>query len=263
VRAILVSCVLVHAVVLASAQSSSLVETGTMVRRNPPMAPSFPEDEAAMSEPRFVEERASTRLMQPVIIAGGGISTPDPMPPMPIMSRIATIVAEPGANIDEDSDPAMLKLNQALEAVKEHIMGNNKQINDEGKWLEAVEKITEAYQEKMGRVTEHVRMLRHDQRQLFEKKKQIENLRLQHRLEKKLTEANDEMSALRGTLDKVQKKSHELHQSHNSLQQTIVDIQGQIDKLQGQEPDPSGDASAGAAGGSADAAGGGEETLAQ
>jgi len=176
-------------------------------------------------------------MMQPVIIAGQGLSSPDGIPPMPIMSRIATIVAEPGANMEDDSDPAMLKLTQALEAVKEDIMGNNKQIMDEGKWLEAVQKITEAYQEKMTRVTEHVRMLRHDQRQLFEKKKQIENLRLQHRLEKKLTEANDEMSSLRGTLDKVEQKNHQLHESHDSLQQTIVDIQGQLDKLQGQEPE--------------------------
>jgi len=217
----------------ALARDNSFVETRTTMR-NPPMAP---EEEEQSGQPRFVEERSSARMMQPVIIAGAGLSAPDPIPPMPIMSRIATIVAEPGANVEDDSDPAMLKLAQALEAVKEDIMGNNKQITDEGKWLEAVQKISEAYQEKMQRVTEHIRMLRHDQRQLFEKKKQIENLRLQHRLEKKLTEANDEMSALRGTLDKVSKKSHELHESHESLQKTIVDIQGQLDKLQGQEPE--------------------------
>jgi len=199
--------------------------------------------------------------LQPVIIAAQGAGSPLQMPPMPILSRIATIVAEPGTQNDEDSDPAMIKLNQALEAVKEDIMGNNKQITDENKWMEAVQKITEAYQEKMQRVNEHVRMLRHDQRQLFEKKKQIENLKLQHRLEKKLTEANDEMSALRGTLEKVQKKSHELHTSHSSLQKTIIDIQGQLDKLQGQEPDAAGGAAPGSTG-STDTSGAGEEVLA-
>jgi len=222
---------------VALAKDASFVETRTRAAvRNPPMAPEEEQEAAGDGRPRFVE-LSSKRAMQPVIIAGAGISTPDPIPPMPIMSRIATIVAEPGANEDEDSDPAMLKLTQALEAVKEDIMGNNKQIMDEGKWLEAVQKITEAYQEKMTRVTEHMRMLRHDQRELFEKKKQIENLRLQHRLAKKFTEANDEMSALRGTLEKVSKKNHELHESHTSLQQTIIDIQGQLDKLQGQEPE--------------------------
>jgi len=197
----------------------------------------------------------------PVTIASQGVGSPLQMPPMPILSRISTIVAEPGAQNDEDADPAMLKLNQAMEAVKEDIMGNNKQITDENKWMDAVQKITEAYQEKMQRVAEHVRMLRHDQRQLFEKKKQIENLKLQHRLETKLTEANDEMSALRGTLEKVQKKSHELHTSHASLQKTIIDIQGQLDKLQGQEPDAPAPPGAGATG-SNDASGAGEEVLA-
>jgi len=172
--------------------------------------------------------------MQPVVIANQGVGMPDLMPPMPVLSRIATIVAEPNQNEDE-SDPEMIKLNQALEAVKEDIMGNNKQILDENRWMEAVQKITESYQDKMERVTEHVRLLRHEQRQLFEKKKQIENLKLQHKLEKKLTEANDEMSTLRATLDKVQSKSHELHTSHSSLQKTIVDIQEQLAKLQGQE----------------------------
>jgi len=172
--------------------------------------------------------------MQPVVIANQGVGMPDLMPPMPVLSRIATIVAEPNQNEDE-SDPEMIKLNQALEAVKEDIMGNNKQILDENRWMEAVQKITESYQDKMERVTEHVRLLRHEQRQLFEKKKQIENLKLQHKLEKKLTEANDEMSTLRATLEKVQSKSHELHTSHGSLQKTIVDIQEQLAKLQGQE----------------------------
>jgi len=198
--------------------------------------------------------------MQPVVIAGQGVGAPLQMPPMPFMSRIATIVAEPGAQNDEDADPAMIKLNQALEAVKEDIMGNNKQITDEGKWMEAVQKINEAYQEKLQRVNEHVRMLRHDQRALFEKKKQIENLKLQHRLEKKLAEANDEMSALRGTLEKIGKKSHELHMSHSSLQKTMIDIQTQLDKLQGQEPESA--AGPGGSTGSNDPTGGGEETLA-
>jgi len=180
---------------------------------------------------RFMQQ---TPGMQPVVIANQGVGMPDQMPPMPVLSRIATIVAEPNQNEDE-SDPEMIKLNQALEAVKEDIMGNNKQILDENRWMEAVQKITESYQDKMERVTEHVRLLRHEQRQLFEKKKQIENLKLQHKLEKKLTEANDEMSSLRATLEKVQSKSHELHTSHSSLQKTIVDIQEQLAKLQGQE----------------------------
>jgi len=197
----------------------------------------------------------------PVTIASQGVGSPLQMPPMPLLSRISSIVPEPGAQNDEDADAAMIKLNQALEAVKEDIMGNNKQINDENKWMEAVQKIQEAYSEKMQRVTDHVRLLRHDQRGLFEKKKQIENLKLQHRLEKKLTEAKEEMSALRATLEKVQVKSHELHTSHSSLQKTIIDIQGQLDKLQGQAPDTPAAPGAGSTG-SNDVSGAGEEVLA-
>jgi len=149
-------------------------------------------------------------------------------------SNVATISTD---NEQTEDDPEMIKLKQAQEAVKEDIMGNAKQIGDERKWVEAVRKIIAAYTDKVKRVEDHITALRREQRKLFFKKKQIDNLMLQRRLEAKLKDANDEMSTLKNTLDRVQQKSHELTESHESLQTTIIKLEKQLGKLRGSDAD--------------------------
>jgi len=162
-------------------------------------------------------------------------------------STVATISSD---NEQTEDDPEMIKLKQAQEAVKEDIMGNAKQIGDERKWIEAVRKIIAAYTDKVNRVHEHITALRREQRKLFFKKKQIDNLMLQRRLEAKLKDANDEMSTLKNTLDRVQQKSHELTESHESLQTTIIKLEKQLGKLRGSDADEDQDAKTTASGAS-------------
>jgi hypothetical protein len=135
----------------------------------------------------------------------------------------------------EEADPEMVKLDSALEAVKEDIMTNSKKIADEKKWVKAVTKITASYEEKVKRVEEHIIVLRKDQKSLFRKKKQIENLKLQRRLEGKLREANEELTALQESLKNVEIKNEELNKSHMDLRATIINIENQLAKLKGED----------------------------
>jgi len=135
----------------------------------------------------------------------------------------------------ENNDPEMAKLNLALEAVKEDILSTNKQINDERRWSIAVSKIISSYNSKMKRVEAHIIALRKEMKNLYRKKKQIENLKLQKALEAKLKEARAELATLTNSLKHVAVKQGELNKSGRDLRQTIAGIQGQLAKLRGQQ----------------------------
>jgi len=101
--------------------------------------------------------------------------------------------------------------------------------------VKAVTKITASYEEKVKRVEEHIIVLRKEQKKLFTKKKQIENLKLQRRLEAKLRDANDELTALQESLKNVQVKNEQLNKSHMDLRATIINIENQLAKLKGED----------------------------
>jgi len=151
----------------------------------------------------------------------------------PQLTAIPSVVSTQTMASEEEEDPEMSKLSAGLEAVKEDIVGNSKQIGDEKKWVSAVKAITNSYDDKMKRVNEHITVLRKEQKKLFDKKKQIENLKLQKRLQSKLSLASDELKTLQSSLDHVQEKSHELKQEHSNLKSTIKKIESQLTKLKG------------------------------
>jgi len=166
----------------------------------------------------------------PVIIGNTPVSGPTPVR-IPSQAEQQQVQAQQA----EEADPEMVKLDSALEAVKEDIMTNSKKIADEKKWVKAVTKITASYEEKVKRVEEHIIVLRKEQKKLFTKKKQIENLKLQRRLEAKLRDANDELTALQESLKNVQVKNEELNKSHMDLRATIINIENQLAKLKGED----------------------------
>jgi hypothetical protein len=170
-------------------------------------------------------------LKTPIIIG----SNPQKEGPQPV--RIPTREEQEvvQAQQAEEADPEMVKLDSALEAVKEDIMVNSKKIADEKKWVKAVTKITASYEEKVKRVEEHIIILRKEQKKLFTKKKQLENLKLQRRLEAKLRDANEELTALQESLKHVVLKNEELNKSHMELRATIINIENQLAKLKGED----------------------------
>jgi hypothetical protein len=161
-----------------------------------------------------------------------------PLPPMkPFKYHPERNTAPVQANVRGD-DPEMFKLNQALEAVKEDILSTNKQIGDERKWVIAVNKIIVSYTDKMKRVEDHIIALRKEMKNLYKKKKQIENLKLQKALEAKLKEANEELATLTNSLKHVQVKQGELNKSGSDLKATIAGIKAQLAKLRGKPKAP-------------------------
>jgi len=194
--------------------------------------------------PQFREEptaEPSSNLIPAVINGNQQPSSPTFLPPLPTLStprgaedEDADAAAQQAA--EDESDPEVLKLNTALEAVKEDIYSNAKQIEDERKWVTAVKKIVDQYAEKSSKVQDHIVLLRQEMEKLYKKKKEIENLKLQHALESKLKEANDELSTLQNSLKHVQEKSSELNKSHHDLRSTIASIQSQLAKLKGEDP---------------------------
>jgi len=166
----------------------------------------------------------------PVVIGNTPVNGPTPVR-IPSQAEQQQVQAQQA----EEADPEMVKLDSALEAVKEDIMTNSKKIADEKKWVKAVTKITASYEEKVKRVEEHIIVLRKEQKKLFTKKKQIENLKLQRRLEAKLRDANDELTALQESLKNVQVKNEELNKSHMDLRATIINIENQLAKLKGED----------------------------
>ncbi len=115
-------------------------------------------------------------------------------------------------------------MNLALDAVKQNILYTNKQINTERRWVIAVAKIITSYNTKMQRVEQHIISLRKEMKKLYRKKKQIENLKLQYRLKKKLKDAKTEHSTLSNSLSKISSKRKQLDASGEHLRSTIADI---------------------------------------
>jgi len=189
----------------------------------------LPPEPAAASPPLAAEQPPA--LKAPIMMG----SKPQKEGPQPV--RIPTHEEQEAVQAQqaEEADPEMVKLDSALEAVKEDIMVNSKKIADEKKWVKAVTKITASYEEKVKRVEEHIILLRKEQKKLFTKKKQLENLKLQRRLEAKLRDANDELSALQESLKHVILKNEELNKSHMELRATIINIENQLAKLKGED----------------------------
>jgi len=68
---------------------------------------------------------------------------------------------------------------------------------------------------------------------LFKKKKQIENLKIQRQLEKKLKDATSDLGTLKSALSHVRSKASEFSKTKNQIKQTIISIHTQLAKLKG------------------------------
>jgi len=78
------------------------------------------------------------------------------------------------------------KLDIALAAIKQDIMVRNRQLEEEKNWVGEVHKISEQYNKKVHRVEADIVKVRNQVKELFKKKKQVENLKIQRQLEEKI-----------------------------------------------------------------------------
>jgi len=154
------------------------------------------------------------------------------------LAQVSTTVEGPtgrrptakGANKPKD------KLDIALAAIKQDIMVRNRQLQDEKNWVNEVHKITEQYNKKVHRVNADIVKVRNEVKELFKKKKQVENLKIQRQLEAKLKDATSDLATLQQALHHVKSKSQEFEKTKNEIKQTIYGIHTQLAKLKGEKP---------------------------
>jgi len=128
------------------------------------------------------------------------------------------------------------KLDVALAAIKQDIMVRNRQLEEEKKWVSEVRKVIEQYNKKVNRVTGDIKKTRTEVRELFKKKKQIENLKIQRQLEAKLKDATSDLSTLQQALHHVKSKASEFDKTKQEIKKTIYNIHTQLAKLKGEKP---------------------------
>jgi hypothetical protein len=139
--------------------------------------------------------------------------------------------------IDGDAGAAKMKaLHEALQSVKDQIVAKASQIKSEKKWVKEVTKIIETYVVKTRRVNMNIRQLQKQVKELFRKKKQIDNLIVQRKLEKKLKVANKDLTTLQSALHNVKKKHDAFMKSKRDVTVTIGAIESELGKLKGQKP---------------------------
>jgi septal ring factor EnvC (AmiA/AmiB activator) len=86
------------------------------------------------------------------------------------------------------------------------------------------------------RVQADIVKTRNEVKSLFQKKKQVENLKIQRSLESKLKDATSDLSTLQQALHHVKSKSQEFEKTKNEIKKTIYGIHTQLAKLKGEKP---------------------------
>lgn len=134
--------------------------------------------------------------------------------------------------VDDDGNKDQ-ELAEALQTVKDQIVAKANEIKAEKKWVREVTKIIEAYVKKTRRVNANIRQLQKDVKVLFRKKKQIENMIVQRKLEKKLKVAVADMNTINLALKNVKIKENAFTKSKNSIKATIGAMETALKKLRG------------------------------
>jgi len=134
--------------------------------------------------------------------------------------------------VDEDGNKDQ-ELAEALQTVKDQIVAKANEIKAEKKWVREVTKIIEAYVKKTRRVNGNIRQLQKDVKMLFRKKKQIENMIVQRKLEKRLKVAVADMTTINLALKNVKVKETAFNKSKNSIKATISAMDTALKQLRG------------------------------
>jgi len=145
---------------------------------------------------------------------------------------------------DDDSNKDQ-ELADALQNVKDQIVYKANEIKREKRWVREVTKIIEAYIKKSRRVNANIRNLQNEVKVLFRKKKQIENMIVQRKLEKKLKIANSDLGTIRSAIKSVKEKETAFKKSKTDIKQTIGAMEAELNKLRGLAGESSSSSSSG------------------
>jgi len=171
-----------------------------------------------VAEPNAAAEPASPVAMLEAGCGAAGCPAGGPV------GRLATRMHRHGRNS---------KLEIALSAIKQDILVRDRQVNDEKAWVFQVRKVVEQYNRKVKRVLFDIEKTKGEVKVLFKKKKQIENLKIQKALQRKLRDATSDLQTLKSALNHVQTKASEFAKTKHEIKKTIISIHTQLAKLKG------------------------------
>ena len=139
----------------------------------------------------------------------------------------------------DDNSQKDQELADALQNVKDQIVFKANEVKREKRWVREVTKIVETYIKKSRRVNGNVRNLQSEIKILFRKKKQIENMIVQRKLETKLKVANTDLTTIRAAIKSVKEKEAAFKKSKTDIKQTIGAMEKELSKLRGEPAESS------------------------
>ena len=150
-------------------------------------------------------------------------------------SNLADLISNMHLVATEEEGDKDKELEEALQTAKDQIVAKANSIKSEKKWVKEVTEIIEQYVKKTRRVNAHIREMQLEVKNLFRKKKQIENMILQRKLEQKLRVANADLNVLGDALTNVQKKKAAFEKSQHDIKNTIGSLTRELKVLRGNE----------------------------
>lgn len=127
----------------------------------------------------------------------------------------------------------MFKLRAAIIQIKGDIMRKISDLRSSASWVAAVKIITNQFQMKVNNTRAAIHEKKHKLKKLLKKKRQLENLLLQLRLEAKLDEARTDMASLSSALHGVANKKSRFDKNRQQVQDTVQKIKQQLMILNG------------------------------
>lgn len=156
------------------------------------------------------------------------------LPDSPVLAELKSSVTE-DVNEENKDKEGMEQLTEAWKEIKVDIVAKSHQAQDEKKWVDQVKDIIDTYKGKMDRVVGNVGQLRKGIRDLYVKKRQIENLMLQKKLEGKLQDASSDLGTLTKALAHVKGKADTFSMNKENVEDSIKSIKAQLQKLRGEK----------------------------
>jgi len=138
----------------------------------------------------------------------------------------------------EESRFMEVSKNEALDApyrqIKSDIVSKSNEIKKEGAWIEEVEKVMKVYGTKVSNVKKNILNMRGQVKELLKKKRQIQNLKLQDQLTKKLADAKSDMGTITQAITHVDAKKNDFSRTKDNLMGTINNLKKALKDLRGE-----------------------------
>jgi len=150
------------------------------------------------------------------------------------IDRRQPVTLPPAEPYEEEKPRDRLQL--ALDAIKEEIIEKSKKIAEQAKWVKDVKGIIGVYETKTEKVNGAINQLRLEVKDLYKKKKQIDNLMGQKKIQEQLENAHETLTNLVNALKTTEDHAHDINSSKSKIMESIHGLEDKLDKLKGAPP---------------------------